>query len=748
MAGRVAGHFRISPSSLTIARIAAGPTGTDADAAGHTAFARRTPHLGAAMAAFERLFSPGAIAVIGASQDLTRISGQPIQALRNSGFPGPVHLVNPKYQELHGRRCYPSAAAIAMPVDLAVVAVPAAGVPAAIRDCGAARIPFAIILTAGFREGGEEGRRLEAELAKACREAGVRAIGPNCQGALSTPSRMWCVFGGIASEPELTVGSVSCAFQSGGFGYAVVNLAEQQGVGFRHVVSTGNETDITMPELLNAFLDDSGTTLAFAYMEGTPDARALLDVGRRSLECAKPVLIWKGAQTEAGTKAAASHTANMTGNYDLYRAAFRQSGLIEVQDVEEISDFAKVAAPRRWPKSRAVGVLSVSGGSGIVFADRAVKEGLTLPPFSEATVEALRAIIPSFGSTDNPADTTAGAINDLALFTRTLDIVLADPGIDQLFLLLASMPGQGALRCAQAIAAASAKTDKPVSVVWSGKRARSEEAWKVLIEAGVPFVPTPARGAKAAATLARFAEDRRRLLGRRAPAATMPNGLALPPGAVTLSEVESKAVLKAFGIPMTKEILVPVGADAAAAARGLKGPFAVKIVSRDIAHKTEAGGVRLGVAASDLAGAAAAVIESGKRYKPGARIDGVLVCEMARGLEALIGVVNDAGFGPTVAVGLGGVLTEVLRDVTFRVAPFDLETARDMIAELRAARLFDGYRGKPAADREALAATLVEVSRMAAALGPRLKEMDINPVFVGGEGQGVVAADALIVLKA
>ncbi len=700
-----------------------------------------------ATTSFERLFSPRAIAVIGASGDLTRISGQPIQALVNSGYAGPVHLVNPRYRELHGRKCFPTAAAIGQPVDLAVIAVPAAGVTSAIRDCGAAGIPFAVILTAGFREGGDAGRALEAELARACKEAGVRAIGPNCQGALSTPSRMWCVFGSIASETALTQGSVSCAFQSGGFGYAVVNLAEAQGVGFRHVVSTGNETDVPMPELLSAFLDDPGTSLAFAYMEGTPNARALLDVGRKSLETAKPVLIWKGAQTEAGTKAAASHTANLTGNYDLYQAAFRQSGLIEMQDVEELSDFAKVAAAKRWPKGRSIGALSISGGSGVVFADRALKEGLTMPSFSAETVAALGKIIPSFGSADNPADTTASVINQPELFTKTLGIVLADPGIDQLSLLLASLPGEGAKNCAVAIAAAAAQTDKPVQVVWSGRKSKSEEAWKIFTDAGVPFISTPARGAQAAATLAKFAENRRRLIGRTAPAYAMPKGLELPKGAVTLSEVESKAVLKAFGVGVTNEVTVPVGADVAAATKSLKGPFAVKIVSRDIAHKTEAGGVKLGIAGVDLAKASADVIANGRAYKADAKIDGVLVSEMASGLEALIGVVNDEGFGPAVTFGLGGVLTEVLGDVTFRIAPFDIETARDMIAELRAAKLFDGYRGKPAADKEALAQMLVDVSKMAAALGPRLKEMDINPVFVGARGEGCRAADALVVLK-
>jgi len=696
---------------------------------------------------FDRLFDPNAIVVIGASADLSRISGQPIVALKGAGFKKPIHLVNPKYAELHDLKCYPSAAAIGQPVDLALIAVPAKGVADAIRDCGKAGIPFAIVLTAGFREGGPDGRKLEDDLLRAARESNVRIIGPNCQGALSVPSRMWCVFGSVSQETALREGPVSCAFQSGGFGYAVVNMAEAQGLGFRHVVSTGNETDVTMPELLSAFLDDPGTKLAFAYMEGTPDARSLLDLGRKSLATGKPVFIWKGAQTESGTKAAASHTANMTGNYDLYRAAFRQSGLIEVQDVEEIVDVAKLALQGRMPKGRNIGVLSISGGSGIVFADRAVKDGLVLPSFSTRSVDALKAIIPSFGAADNPADTTAAVFNDPGLFTKALDIILEDPAIDQLSILLASAGGKAVALAAQSIVAAAAKTDKPVHVAWSGRRDKSEEAWQMFHDAGIPHMPSPIRLAHAASVLARYAEDRRRLLPRVAPEAQIPAGLHVPAGAMTLSEVESKALLQRFGVPVTREVLVPPGGDFSKLTAELKPPFAVKIVSRDIAHKTEAGGVRLKVEPANLATAAAEIIANGKRYKPGAAIDGVLVSEMASGVEALIGVINDEGFGPTVALGLGGVLTEILHDVTYRIAPFDIETARDMIADLRGTKLFDGYRGSPPADKEALAEMLVAVSKMAAALGDRVKEMDINPVFVAATGEGCAAADALIVLK-
>jgi len=697
---------------------------------------------------FEGLFHPRGVAIIGASSDLTRIGGHPIKAMQNAGYTGGLFLVNPKYREMHGLKCYPNAQSIGQPCDLAIIAVPAPAVANAVRDCGAAGIGHAVVLTAGFRETGAEGRKLEAELKRAVSQSGVRIIGPNCQGMLSLQARVWAAFGSVADETDFRPGNVSCAFQSGGFGYAIVNLAEAQGLGFRYCVSSGNETDIDTPELLSAFLDDAGTSVIFTYLEGTPDARRLLDVGRKSLESDKPVMIWKAATTEAGIKAAASHTANMTGSYDLYRAALRQAGLIEVDDVEPIVDITKLFAQGRRPKGQSVGVLSISGGSGIVYADAAVRGGLTLPPFSDTTLAALRKIVPSFGSPENPADVTASFFNDMSLFTSALEIVLADPRLDQLSILLASISGPSARRAAEAIAAVANRTDKPLHVAWSGRHAKSAETIKAFSDAGIPFITTPVRLARAAAVLARFAADQRRLLPRRSPEIATPKGLALPAGAVSLSETESKAVLQAFGVPIAKEVLVPAGADAALAAAHLAPPYAVKIVSRDIPHKTEAGGVKLGVSKDALNAAVRAVSESALAAKPGAKLEGVLVSEMAQGIEVLIGVINDESFGPTIALALGGVLTEVLKDVTYRVAPFDLETAREMIADLRGAKLFDGYRGKPPADKEALAQMLVAVAKMAAALGPRLKELDINPVFVGAEGAGVVAADALLILKA
>lgn len=698
---------------------------------------------------FERLFHPRGIAIIGASADLTRIGGHPLKALQKAGYKGGIYPVNPRYTEIVGLPCFATCAAIKAPCDVAIVAVPAGLVAQAIRDCGAAGISFAIVLTAGFRESGEAGARLEAELKAVAAEAGVRLIGPNCQGMLSLQERVWAVFGSVAEETELQPGGVSCAFQSGGFGYAIVNLAEAQGVGFRYCVSSGNETDVAMPELLSAFLDDPGTHMVFGVMEGTPDARGLIALGRKSLALGKPVLIWKSATSDVGAKAAQSHTANMTGRTDLYRAAFRQAGLIETDDVEPMVDIAKLVAHGRMPKGRNVGVLSISGGSGIVFADRAAQGGLAMPPFSDKTLAALRQIIPAFGSIQNPADVTAGIFNDMSLLTRTIEIVLEDDNVDQLCILLASIPGAPAQRAAEAIVAATKTTSKPIHVGWSGRRSKSEEAYRILEAARVAIIPTPVRLAEAAARLAAFAVDRKRLLPRTQPtAADWPSGLKLPDGPTTLDEAESKALLKAFGVPVPREVMVPDGGDIAAATKHLKPPFAVKVSSRDIAHKSDVGGVKLNVAAGPaLVEAATEVTSNARKAKPQARIDGVLVAEMASGLEALIGVVNDPAFGPCVALGLGGVMTEILGDITYRVAPFDIDTAHDMIHELKGARLFQGYRGSKPADAQALAELLVTISRMVMTLEGRLSELDINPVFVRGQGEGVVAADGLVVLR-
>lgn len=702
------------------------------------------------MPALERLFNPCGIAIVGASADLTRIGGQPIKALTEAGYAGRIYPVNPKYQEVGGMRCYRSIADIDGVCDLALIALSASAVAAAVAACGAKGIPFAIILSSGFKEIGDQGRVLETALKDVGRKSGVRLIGPNCQGVLSIPNRLFATFGAIAQETALRAGAVSMAFQSGGFGFGVMLLCEEMGIGFRHCVSVGNETDITTPELLNAFLDDPQTRVACAYVEGVSDGRALMAVGRKSMAVGKPVLIWKAGKSEVGRRAAGSHTANITGSTDIFRAAARQSGIVEVGSVEDMVDLFRVFTNCRLPRGNRVGVLGISGGSGIVFADTASDRGLVLPDFAPDTTATLRNVIPVFGSAANPADLTADVFNNIASFTKAMTIVLEDPGIDQLCLLLASLPGAHALNAAQAIVAAAQRSDKPILVGWSARRNRAAAAYEVLESAGIPIISTPERLARASAALAAFADARRRLSRR---AVSVPAAAALPipnalPEKAQLSEAEGKCLLAAYGIPVTRDVLI--GADDCADLSGLDiaFPVAVKIVSADIQHKTEAGGVQLDIANRDaLQAAVRTVLADVRRLVPEARIDGIMISEMIRdGRETLVGVVNDEAFGPTVVLGLGGIFVEVLRDVSYRVAPFDIETAREMVGELRGRILFDGYRGSPVLDVDALCRTLVRVSEMAWHLRTRLASLDINPLFVRPRGLGVVAADAVVTL--
>ena len=701
------------------------------------------------------LFEPRGIAIVGASSDPNRIGGHPVRALKASGFKGGIYPVNPNRPDVQGLRAYPSIVSIDGPCDMAVIVVPAEEVPASIEACAQKGIRYAVVLTSGFGEAGEAGRARERALARQARSLGIRMLGPNCQGVISVPSRVFAVFGSISEEVDIEAGSLSAVFQSGGFGFAAMNLAEQQGAGLRHMASTGNGADVGILELLNAYLDDAGTHAAFGYLEGMGEGRGLVELGARSLRERKPVLVWKAARSEVGSRAARSHTGNLAGSYDIFRRVALEAGLIEVGDVEEIADIAKLAATRRLPGGRGAGVLSVSGGSGIVFADAAVANGLDLPPFASETLRGLRQSIPAFGSIENPADVTAGIFNNMKLIGETIGHVLADPGVHQLAILFAALPDPAAAVAAEVIAQAQAKTAKPIHVAWCARRERAPKAYLILKQAGIAIVPTPGRLARAAAAMATFARRcreaerdgrRQHVTVKKSPPAVLPT---LPPGEVTLNEAESKRLLEAFGVPVTREVLVKSGEDALAAAARLSFPLAVKIVSRDIPHKTEIGGVKLGVdSAQSLQAAIAEVLANARERAPRAVIEGVLVAEMAQGLEVLIGAVNDPSFGPCVALGLGGVFAEALRDTTHRPAPVDHVEALAMIGELKGAKLFDGWRGGEAYDKEALAAALVAVSELAAALGGRLVEMDVNPVFVGPFGQGALAADALVILKA
>jgi acyl-CoA synthetase (NDP forming) len=483
-------------------------------------------------------------------------------------------------------------------------------------------------------------------------------------------------------------------------------------------------------------------------MEAISDGHRLLEIGERALQLGKPVLVWKVGNTEVGSRAATSHSARLTSGYEMYRAAFRRGGLVEIRDVDDLVDVAKVFHTRKLPAGNGVGVLTLSGGAGVLLADRCIESGLRLPEFAPSTTEELRKTLVAYASCANPVDATANGYNDaFASYGKAVSLVLNDPNVDQL--VVRTPRGRSARIWSENLLKLLSGSSKPCIVDWPTAPDDNGDVLEYLESNGVPCIVGSGRAARALAAVTEFSDKCRAYRNR--PGKTLQRALArqaldLPAGSATLGEHRSKQLLQKYGLPVVGEKVLQPSEIEALKAPPFPFPVAVKIESPDVPHKTEAGAVKLNI--QDLAGlkqAARDVVAAAQRHKPGARIDGVLVQEMASGVEVIAGVVNDPSFGPVVTFGLGGIFTELMKDVTHRFAPFGADEAREMIGDIKGAPLLTGYRGRPALDVAALADALARLSLLAADHADRIAEIDVNPVFV--RERGVVAADALIVLK-
>lgn len=701
---------------------------------------------------FARLFNPRSIAVIGASQDLSSISGNPIKHLLAQNYAGTIYPVNPRYIEVAGLKCYADVAALPQVPDVAVVAVAASRALEAIRQIGEKGIPFALVLTSGFAEAGGDGEAAQAELADLARRYGLRVIGPNCQGYMNIADRISVGFGApfAASYPA---GGVSLCSQSGAFGSSIVMMASAEGIGFRRYVSTGNESVTTTLDLFADFITDPETRVIGAYVEGLKDAQRLIGIARDALRAGKPILVWKVGNSEVGARAARSHTANLGGAPALYRAAFHQGGIVEVGDVGDFADCAKALLPGLMPRGNRIAIVTISGGAGIVMADRATAAGLDLPRLEAGTEALLREVLPSYATIANPMDVTGGVLNDPTMLKATLEAVARDPNVDMIGLALAAASGGLATEFAREIVRIAEAFALPVFVAWNADPAIAGEAYAILDAAGIARYGSPVRAARGAGALWQFARARQRqaVIDRE-----VPLSLARPAVRAALSarprdptEHEAKKILSDYGIAGTREIPATTAEEAMVAAAKIGFPVVMKILSPDIAHKTEAGGVRLGIADRQATGEAfTAIVAAARAYAPSARIDGILVQEMVGGAtEVILGVKNDPLFGPAILFGLGGIFAEVMRDVSFRLAPLTLSEAEEMIREIRAFPVLDGARGRPRGDVAALADAIVRLAALALDLGGEVSEIDINPLFVLPAGQGVKAGDALITLR-
>jgi acyl-CoA synthetase (NDP forming) len=698
----------------------------------------------------ERFFNPRAIAVIGASQDLNSISGQPLKFLKSHGYKGALYPVNPRYPEVAGLKCHAALAEVPETPDLALILVNASRVADVLRHCGAKGVPYVIIFSSGFSETGGGGIDLQRELVAIAREFNIGVIGPNCQGMINVADGVFAGFGSVFNA-DYEPGVVSMVSQSGGFGFSVMNLSSKDGgLAFRQMVTTGNEIGVSTLDFIEYFVRDPHTDIIAAYIEGLKDARRLVAVGTRALDAGKPVLIWKVGNTEQGQRAAASHTANLGGAMALYRAAFRQAGIIQVEDVQDVIDYGRAFRCGRLPRGNRLAIITISGGAGILMTDECIGRGMRLAQLAPETLARLREFVPSFGSLLNPVDVTAAIFNDLSLINRTLQTIVDDPNVDCVAMINASLQGEIAARIAAEIVAVAQRTDKPLLLAWSARDVVAPEAYAMLDAARIPHYKSPVRCGRALAALSGYAESKRRSEARRAEAALVLHSSvaqeALAGRTADVTEHDAKRILAGYGIDVTREELARTKEQALTAAKRIGYPVALKVQSPDISHKTEARAVRLGIAGDDELGLAYdAVLRNATAYKPGAKIDGVLVQEMVSGgIEAIAGIINDPLFGPAVMFGLGGIFAEVLKDVAFRLAPVTPSVAREMIAEIKGYAVFAGARGKPPVDIDALADTLLRLSALAVDLEAELAELDVNPLFVMEKGKGVKAADALI----
>ena len=693
--------------------------------------------------AIQALLHPQSIAVIGASSDFNKINGRTLKALVDKKYAGRILPVNPKYPTLLDLPCYPDVASIPGTVDLAVVAVPAKHVPDTLRELGKKGVKAAVVFSSGFSEVGGDGIRLEAELKKAIKESGVRILGPNCLGLVNVAENVMATFSQFSLGPTPD-GPAAFVTQSGALGTATAGTARKRGLNFGYFVNTGNEVDVQFVDIMRAIIAEDRIKVGAGYIEGLKNGPGLLEVAEDALQRAKPLVLTKVGRTRAGARAIASHTGSLAGEDAVFDGVIRQRGIIRARSDEQLLDFVDIFSQCALPGGKGIGFITRSGGAGALMADRAEELGLDVTMLSAETTEALRKVVPAFGSISNPVDITAQGLVNPALMRDSLKILLSDAKVDAAVVWL-SFTDKYAEVTVQSFAEAKAQTDKPFIVCWMGM---PDVAVPLMRAAGIPYLRSAEAAVDALAALMRYAEARRNWLSdqpaRKALQLPKP---ALPATAGAVGSIEGQALLQSFNVPTAAARLAKTADEAVTAAKALGYPVVLKIESPDILHKTEVQGVVLNLG-DDAAvrSAFSALIANAKSYKAEARIAGVLVQAMAKGdVELVIGLKRDPTFGPVVMVGLGGVLIEVFKDVVFRAAPVTEAEALRMLNELKCKVLLDGVRGKPPVNKTALAQMISAVSCFGAAAGPRLAELDLNPVLAGA--QGVTAVDWLMVLE-
>ena len=685
-------------------------------------------------------FEPEAIAVIGASRTPGKVGYDIVRNLHEGSFEGSVYPVNPKADEILGLECYSSVLEVPDDVDLAVIVLPSKLVPDIVDECGEKGIEAIIVISAGFKEVGEEGAKLQEDLKTRCEENGIRCIGPNCLGVISCPAGMNASFG----EAMPLTGDISFISQSGALGTAVLDFSLGEEMGISRFVSYGNKADVDETDLLEALGEDEDTNVILAYIEAVGDGQRFTQLAEKVAR-KKPVVVLKSGRTGAGAKAASSHTGSLAGSDAAYDAAFRQSGLIRAETAAQFLDLARAFSFQGAPSGNRVAVITNAGGPGILTTDAVEESELTMADLSDSTRERLAECLPPQANINNPVDVLGDAKSDR--YQWALEIVSEDPDVDSVIVVLTPQTSTETTATAETVVELAHKTDRTVVASFMGGRG-VREGIDLLEKGDVPNFDTPERGIETLEAMYRYQQ----WCAREKPEAHSfdfdENAIQRAIDAAaqrdmdSLGERHAQSILKAAGIPIPESKLAPTPGDAAACAERMGFPVVLKISSDDILHKSDAGGVKVGMQnAEEVKQAFAEIMDSAREYNPTADIDGVLVQRMVDGgTEVIVGMNRDPQFGPMIMFGLGGIYVELLKDVSFRVAPITALDAEEMIDEIRTSKMLKGFRGKPEGDLEALKDCLMRVAQLAQQF-PQLAECDLNPLKVFPKGDGIVAVD-------
>lgn len=709
--------------------------------------------------AIAALLSPKSVAVIGAAPRGQGLRGRILEVLTSHPYAGRIYPVSRSSTEVQGLKAYPNIAAVPGPVDLAVLIIPAEFVVDELERCGRAGVKAAAILSSGFAEAGAGGEQMQAEIRTVAQRYGMAVNGPNSEGFANLDAALCPTFSPVVADTMIPLlpsdglpGRVAVVAQSGGMGFAFYDRGRPKQLAFSHIVTTGNEVCMEVFDVVDYLLDEGRADVFCLLLEDIKTPATFRRVAERALRLGKPLIVNKIGKSDAGVRAAASHTAAMAGSYASFQAMARHYGVIEGGHIEEMVDIAQgfLAWKDRLPAGRRVGICTGSGGGGGWVADVCAEHGLEVPTLDTDTRRHIDAVLPAYGTSQNPVDGTAQAIRAIG-YAGMAEMVAASPAIDAVLVVMSGRASEHLAHERDKLAALKQSSPKPV-VLWSYTLPVAASV-ALLAQAGLPMMTNMHSAVSALRHMADWQAHRQRFLAT-ADVQFVPSpafafvAAALAAAPQVLTEARAKPLLAAYGIgSAAAERMVTSRAEAVAAAHALGGAVALKVQSADIPHKTEAGGVLLGlVGGAPVEAAYDRILASARAYVPSAAIEGVLVQPMAApGLEVILGIHRDAQFGPLLMLGLGGIHVEVLGDVVFAPVPLTADDAETMIARLKGAALLGPVRGRPAADVAALVEAIVNLSRFAADHAQAIAEIDLNPVIVHDAGAGLTLADALIV---